>query len=441
MKENNFLQNCKSTRLEILETKCRSQKLRYPNEWKKCTLGECLKKIVGGGTPSKTNPEFWNGSVPWATVKDLTKGDIYGTQDHITEIALKKSSTKLIPAGTVILCTRMAVGKAIRFNRDVAINQDLKALFPKNDLINSYLLVLLQYLEPQLSRLGSGSTVQGVGIQVISNVKILLPPLWEQKRIAEVLGAWDRAIALLDELIEAKKELKKGLIQQLLSGLLRFPQFGKAVKEKGKLPEGWRVTRISDIATVNPRSKRNCAEKVTVSFLGMADVSEDGHIEQEQSRIYSEVAQGFTEFQKGDILVAKITPCFENGKGAHLGNLSNRYGFGSTEFHVLRAKEIESYFLFFHTRTDSFRGRGEMNMTGSAGQKRVPADFIRDYSIYLPAKDEQQKISVAINTCDKEVSALIAQQTLLQEQKQGLMQQLLTGALRVSPGTDATIGV
>jgi type I restriction enzyme S subunit len=140
-----------------------------------------------------------------------------------------------------------------------------------------------------------------------------------------------------------------------------------------KVPEGWTWLRCEKVVEVSPGSSSELLGDIDVSFLGMADVSEDGKVSTAHRRKVSEVSNGFTYFENNDVLVAKITPCFENGKGALVSNLVNGRGFGSTEFHVLRAKpQIEPEFLFLLTRTHAFRANGEKHMVGSAGQKRVP---------------------------------------------------------------------
>ena len=165
-------------------------------------------------------------------------------------------------------------------------------------------------------------------------------------------------------------------------------------------PAHWCWRCLGEIAEINPSSPRLNADD-SVSFIGMADVSESGTVTGGDVRRYANVRNGFSSFKDGDVLVAKITPCFENGKGAHVQNLVNGAGFGSTEFHVLRAKELVcSEFLFLHTRTSPFRKRGEVNMTGSAGQKRVPRDFINDWQIPLPPLDEQRRIVEIWKTWD-----------------------------------------
>jgi type I restriction enzyme S subunit len=126
-------------------------------------------------------------------------------------------------------------------------------------------------------------------------------------------------------------------------------------------------------------------------------------------------------------------PCFENGKGALVVNLRNGFGFGSTEFHVIRADEtkINPRYIYYQTVSDDFRGKGEANMAGSAGQKRVPTDFVKNYRITLPSLKEQHKIAAVLQACDEEIELLGQKLAAFKRQKRGLMQRLLSGQVRV----------
>ncbi len=141
------------------------------------------------------------------------------------------------------------------------------------------------------------------------------------------------------------------------------------------VPNGWKPAKIKDAAHVNPRSN-TVDDDSLVTFLPMNAVSESGLIQGAEIRKAIDVKKGFTSFETGDVLVAKITPCFENYKGCLCTDLKNDRGYGSTEFHVLRPKKnITGEYLHILTRTHHFRGTGELNMTGTAGQKRVPTVF------------------------------------------------------------------
>ena len=139
-----------------------------------------------------------------------------------------------------------------------------------------------------------------------------------------------------------------------------------------------------------------------MSFVPMAAVSEETLcIETEAERPFSEVAKGYTPFKRGDVLIAKITPCFENGKMALADNLSHELGFGTTEFHVLRPSEkVSGPYLFHLLRAPYVRKAGAMKMKGAAGQRRVPADFFASLQIPLPPLDEQKRIAGILDAAD-----------------------------------------
>ncbi len=146
---------------------------------------------------------------------------------------------------------------------------------------------------------------------------------------------------------------------------------------------------------------KGLSDEGVASFLPMAAVSEDGLIAFEEERPVREVRKGYTYFERGDVLVAKITPCFENGKATRTSALRKPFGFGSTEFHVLRAgNEIDPSYLFHMIWNSKFRTVGMNNMTGSAGQKRVPADFLKRLEIPLPPLPEQRRIAAILDKAD-----------------------------------------
>jgi len=165
----------------------------------------------------------------------------------------------------------------------------------------------------------------------------------------------------------------------------------------------WSLVNLEQVAEVNPRLRKTTDDTQKVSFVAMASVSEQGFISNQVNRILSETKKGFTYFKKNDVLLAKITPCFENGKAAIADNLENEIGFGSTEFHVLRGHEdkLDNKYLFYLIWNDKFRFIGKHSMKGAAGQKRVSADFLKNLKIPLPPLKEQKRIATILDKADK----------------------------------------
>lgn len=164
-----------------------------------------------------------------------------------------------------------------------------------------------------------------------------------------------------------------------------------------------RTLPIAEIAEVNPRTPSALSEDHDreVNFVPMSHLSESGVVTANGTRPLREVSKGYTYFANGDVLVAKITPCMENGKAAFVNTLPTGVGFGSTEFHVLRPrKDVDGRYLFYMVWNPHFRQEAARNMTGSAGQKRIPASFFERFEIPLPPLSEQRRIADILDKAD-----------------------------------------
>ncbi|WJV27027.1 MULTISPECIES: restriction endonuclease subunit S [Pseudomonas] len=164
------------------------------------------------------------------------------------------------------------------------------------------------------------------------------------------------------------------------------------------------MPKLADVAEINPRLDRSGSNDLSeaISFVPMANVSEIlGAITSEEERELGDVIKGFTTFRDRDVLVAKITPCFENGKIAH-ARIDKRLGFGSTEFHVVRplAELLDDRYLYHFLRQPLVRENGKLRMTGSGGQKRVPKAFLEELNIPLPPLAEQRRLAAILDKAD-----------------------------------------
>ena len=181
-------------------------------------IGEATSAIVGGGTPSRSIEKYWNGNIPWVSVKDMVAPVLSDTQEHISEIALKESASNLIPAYTPIVSTRMAVGRTVYFTVDVAINQDLKACVPKKEYNPRFLFHCLRSLEGKMASFGTGSTVNGITLDVLREQIIPNPDTNHQLSFVALADSRENEINLIEKKINLLKSQKRGLMQKLLTG-------------------------------------------------------------------------------------------------------------------------------------------------------------------------------------------------------------------------------
>jgi len=343
-------------------------------------LGDVVT-IVGGGTPSRKKPEYYNGNIPWITVKDFTDTFyISSSQERISQLGLDNSASRLIPAGNVILCTRMSVGKASINAMDVAINQDLKALFCNSKIDPKYLNYYLASVAPYLESQASGATVKGIIIDDIQALQVPLSGLSEQKKIVARLDQADRLCRLRRYALKISESFLQASFIQI---------FG----DPYSLDKDVAVTGLEDIALINPSIDPRLNDIDEVSFIPMADVDEKtGQVAGNQVRSYGEVKRGYTCFEDGDVLFAKITPCMENGKSAIANGLRNGIGFGSTEWHVIRpTTKTNSEWLLGLVRLGSVRHRAAVRFVGSAGQQRVPEGYLSRLMVPVPRADDLEK--------------------------------------------------
>jgi type I restriction enzyme, S subunit len=227
----------------------------------------------------------------------------------------------------------------------------------------------------------------------------------------------------------------------MMGGLEPYPSLvDSGVPWLGSIPTGWEIKRLKWVARLNPsksESRGVLAANSPVTFLPMERVGVSGGVDSSQTRPASALWNGLTYFRRGDVIVAKITPCFENGKGACLHSLPTDIGFGSTEFFVLRARdEITPQFLYRVTTLPEFRILGADAMTGAAGQKRVPSSFVGNFPVVIPSPTEQRAIVSFLNHGDRLIQRYVrAKRNLigaLEEQKQMIIQRAVTRGINPS---------
>lgn len=278
-----------------------------------------------------------------------------------------------------------------------------------------------------------------------AKVPLPLIPLDEQQTIACFLDAHAmkvrRFIRNRRRLIKVLNEQKRALVTRCIveEAASHAKHVPSGIAWLTEVPEHWRSLKIKRVARINPSRSESVLHRTSESkvvFLPMEKVSAGGQVDMSEERSIHEVWQGFTYFKRGDVVVAKITPCFENGKGACLAELSTEIGFGTTEFIVLRPMEsVTADYVYQLTMLPEFRRAGVESMTGAAGQQRVSPEFVGNFVVPVPPKNEQERIVAQIQ---KETSALKSaisriekEIDLIQEYRTRLIADAVTGKIDV----------
>lgn len=323
---------------------------------------------------------------------------------------------KISEPGDILFSVRAPVGPTNINNVRACIGRGLSAIRPKPDRLD--LMFLLHYFRSIEDRLGdssNGSTFKAITQKELKALKIPLPPLPIQRRIAAILDQAD-ALRRKDAALLARYDaLAQSVFLEMFTNL-----------------EGEPVS-LSKLCKVNPRKSeiKDYDRSILVSFVPMANVSEQGHLTLEEERTIDDVWSGYTYFKEDDVVFAKITPCMENGKGALMRGLKNGLGFGTTEFHVLRPVSGKSLpeWLYYLTASKKFREIASVNMTGSAGQKRVPTSFFDKFKLVPPSVELQKAFAERIRLIESQISLVKENQIKSEELFQSLLQKAFKGEL------------
>ena len=237
-----------------------------------------------------------------------------------------------------------------------------------------------------------GVAQKGIYLKEVADIELQVPEISEQNAIVEVLDKSALIMKFYQQQLQKLDELVKARFVEL---------FGMP----GTDAFGWGLVPLGSSCNINPKKSLDSrlVSGAVVSFVPMPAVTEHGEIDATAIKEYDEVKTGFTYFAENDVLFAKITPCMENGKGAVAKGLHNGIGFGSTEFHVLRpiSGKTDPYWIYTLTAFSQFRMDAASNMTGSAGQRRVPASFLENYRVSLPPIALQEQFAAFVEQTDK----------------------------------------
>ncbi|WP_454258631.1 NADAR domain-containing protein [Pseudoxanthomonas mexicana] len=372
--------------------------------------------------------------------------------------------SKLCQPGDIVINTLWAWMAALGASRHVGIVSPAYGVYRphRTDSFNpAYLDYLLRTRAYTAEYIRRSTGIRSSRLRLYPNqfldIALLQPPRPEQDQIVAYLRAQDAHIArfikakrdLIALLTEQKKTIIEGAVTQGLDAATEKRDSG--IDWIPRIPEHWETCKLKHVAAFNPSRSESTAFRLSdapVSFLPMECITTDGKLQSVENRKTSEVWEGYTYFRRNDVVMAKITPCFENGKGGLLDALPTEIGFGTTEFIVLRAAErrIRPAFLAKLLSLRTFRALGADVMTGAAGQQRVPLGFVKNFRIAIPPLDEQGRILDTLQTATEEQDAAIerirSEIALIREYRDRLIADAVTGQVDLRgwvPGPDDVV--
>jgi len=325
-------------------------------DWREAVLGDVID-LLSGGTPSKGQPAYWNGSIPWVSAKDMKRLRLHDTEDHITSEGLA-NGTRRVPSGSVLLLTRgMTLLNELPVcvtQKPVAFNQDVKALRPKPGIDPDFLPYLVLGNKDRLLSLVdlAGHGTGRINTDELKSLDIRLPPLSEQRAIAHVLGTLDDRIELNRRMNETLEAMVRALFKSwfvdfdpvsakmegrdtdLPPHLAQLFPDRLVESEVGEIPAGWQLGTLHDVAFLNPESWSAKHSPESVAYVDLAN-TKWGYIESVQTFPWDEApSRARRVLRKGDTIVATVRP----GNGSFA--LIDEDGLtGSTGFAVLRPRE------------------------------------------------------------------------------------------------------
>ncbi|WP_455505170.1 restriction endonuclease subunit S [Clostridium sp.] len=393
-----------------------------PSEWAISKIGE-LTEIKTGGTPSTKCEKYWkDGDIPWMASGDVNKKIINEVDGRITKSGMENSAAKLLPKDTVMIALNgqgKTKGTVAYLNIELTCNQSLAGFLPSYNVFNSkYLYYNLQSRYFEIRGLAGDGARNGLNLGLLREILIPIPSIKEQEKIASILSTVDEQIDNVDALIEKNKELKKGLMQTLLTKGIGHTKFKKT--EIGEIPEEWDVKKLE------------CVFEILDSMRKPIKASDREKIE---GNIPYYGASGVIDWINDYIFDEELILLGEDGENLNSRNSDLAFKiFGKTwvnnhahVFRVINKKECNIDFMVYYLEAKDY----SIYIAGSA-QPKITQAQCRKFLLPLPEKQEQDKIASILLESDKKIEEYENKKQKLEELKKGLMQQLLTGMIRVT---------
>ena len=373
-----------------------------PKEWEVKKIKE-IAKLSSGGTPLREKKENWNGDIPWITTSLLNYPTIFDAEEYITEQGLQSSAAKLLPSGTLLMAMYgqgQTRGKVSKLMIEATTNQACAALTINKDQID-FIFYQLDYNYHNIRSYSNDGNQKNLSLDLIGQFLLILPPLPEQQKIAEILFIWDEAITKQTQLITQLETRKRGLMQQLLTGKKRVKGFS------GK----WGTVKLGDISIIKTGNKNN------------EDKVENGQF---PFFVRSKIVEKINTYSyDGEAILIPG----EGKIGETIHYINGKFDFHQRVYKISDFVDCFAKYIYYYLKIDFEKQAVNNSVKACVDSLRLPT-FL-NMKIHIPSIEEQTAIANILSAADTEIDLAKKKLASLKEQKKGLMQVLLTGKKRV----------
>lgn len=425
---------------------------QLPNDWEQKEITQ-IGAVVSGGTPSRGVPSFWRGSIPWVTPGEVSGENtklLYDTKDHISASGLAGSGANLLPARSLLVTTRATLGARIINAVPMATNQGFKSVVFKRPEEASYYFHLFEKVKPELVRRASGTTFLEISGAEFGSIQVPSPSLDEKLKIAEILDTLDTAIYETEAIIAKLKAVKQGLLHDLLTrgiaanGELRPPQAEAPhlyqPSPLGWIPKEWDIKTIAEIADVKSGStpSREQANRYFspfgIQWVKTLDLNEDVIYKTDECITPAALRESSCSLlPEGTVLVAMYGGWEQIGRTALLAVPAAT----NQAISALVLQSVKTVPEFVLRALQHGRPRWQGVAASTRKDPNITKADVLAFQLPLPAPDEQREIAHKVQASLERLESEEDTLAKLQQQKSALMDDLLTGRVRVTPLLEA----
>lgn len=408
-----------------------------PDDWAETTLGAVVETFYNGGTPNTKVAEYWNGTIPWITGADIVDQKVTPPRRHVSSLGVANSATHIIPHGGLLVVTRTGVGKVALAPYDVAISQDITGIIPRDDANAGFLYWWFSTNAERIRKLNQGTSINGILREDLERIRLLLPPCPEQEGIATVLDAIDVAIEKTEAVITATDEMRRGLLQELLTrGVPGLHTEWRRVEGIGTIPSCWDVVRLGGHLAGDPTNGIYKPEHQYGTGCWIIRINDFSAGKMERMDGFSRIEatpeeQRAYEVRQGDVLVNRVNSLSHLGKSVLIGALAEPTLFESNMMRLRASDTLIPKFLELVLCSNYARAHFVARAKKAVAQCSINQGDVKDLLLGLPSKDEQETICKIIGVLDSRQAAESADAAHLRHMKAVLADALLTGRVRV----------